>query len=207
MPGLPVLCLILLWSVNIYKIWWDVTPWKNLGSPPRVTIVHIGQIEFPGSWYPDFNLLHFMPGNDFRAPIPSAYVYGLGGVYNVDAAGNWVAVESTRNPMLEPIVIDNEKECAALLKATWRLREEHFPAARWVDERGYCYSEYYQYAAYRMDEDGNVWIKYLNSKYPEHFRDRATLYICLLLGLFLAILTGILFKTSLLNSKPDYDAR
>lgn len=205
--GVPIVFLIILWSLNIYQVWWSLTPWKKLGSPPYTTIVKIGQIKFPGSYSPDFNLLHLMPGNDFRAPQPSTYVYGRIQIYMVDAADNWMAVESTANPMLESIIIENEKECAALLKMQWRFQDENLANVRLVDERGYCYSEYYQYAIYRVDEDGSVWIKYLNSKYPEYFRARVTLYTCLLLGLLLSVLTKILFRSSLLDPKPDYYAR
>lgn len=205
--GVTLSCLAALWLTNVYQLWWDHTPWVDLGSPPDDKAVRIGQIEFPGRYLIDPNPSHFLPNSDFHPAIPPAYVYGHKEVYKLDN-GNWTAVHSTKNPILEPTIVLDEQECAAMLEKKWRLHEDSVNA-RWTEARGYCLSGYYQYTVYRLDDHGKLRGKYLNANYPEYFRFFATVAICILSILLSPVwnLVFLLLKSDFFLLKPDYGAK
>lgn len=227
--GIPVLCLITLWNINIYKIWWEYfTPWEYYGSPSENPIVKIGEIDFPYGPSPDSTPHYFSnsryPTNLVSASRPDVYVYSRDDYqsYVLTSQGSWHAVQFARNPPLSNFaLIKNQQKCGDELTSEWKLPEEHFPNASSVDARGFCFSDRQQYVVYRIDQNGDIWEKYMHKDDPERLRDQITNGIFYFvigfvvfggLGslpsvlLLIANLWNRLFEYDPFKLKPDYDA-
>lgn len=227
--GAPVLFLIVLWNINIYKVWWGYfTPWEYYGSPPGIPIGKFGEIDFPYGPSQD-SIPHYFsndryPTNLVSASRPDVYVYTRDDyqLYVLTSQGSWRAVEFVRNPPLSNFaLIKNQQKCGVELSSEWNLPEEHFLNATSMDARGYCFSDRQQYAVYRIDQNGNVWEKYMHRDDPERLRDQISDSIAyFMIGIFIlggfwplinvfrlmASLWKRIFDFDPFRLKPDYDA-
>ena len=214
--GVPVFCLIVLWNVNIYRIWYDRTPWKNFGSPSETQIAKIGQLDFPdtsdvpsSASFPRYDSNNLVSG-----PRPQVYVYGAGDgeIFVLHSLGGWNSVGAVRNPRLDSEIITIQKQCAVDLRNKWGLKEEFVPDARLVEARGFCVPDNHQYVVYQVDENGDVLEKYIQSNDPELLRIQITYLIILFMIGICAIWSAPVWWKRLveydpLKLKPDYDAK
>lgn len=195
--GVPVLCLVILWSVNIYELWWDhLTPWENLGSPPGTKALIILDLYFPRSPY-------FESG---KALAPGIQVYASDRrIYPLDSHSQWWPGEYTnRFGAFEKDMVT----CARLLEQEWNIETQNLPEARSTIIRGEC-SAYQstQYVIYQVRQDGTIWRRYLNAEIPDNFRRNTTFYTGLTLLVVLAIWIGRVRKIDPIAIRPDYEAK
>lgn len=218
--GTLLLVLAVLWSVNIYKIWWNFTPWKRFGFPPQTQIVKVGQIDFPDD--PDipsfFSPAHYYSNNLVNGFRPEVYVHGEGNgeIFVLRSLkGEWDQVDSVRNPLLDNELIKVQTKCAATIQSKWKLADGMPARTRVMQARGLCITDHYQYVVYRIDANDSFLMKYMNSDDPEFFRMQITYVISILTMVLVVIwlrpaLRDVLDKASFkhdpLGLKPDYDA-
>lgn len=135
--------------VNIYRVWYTLTPWQNLGAPPKEP-TKIMEIKLPeiGTKQP-FIIYIKGQGRDFFgccsltdekgwAPSDKPYYEFYGSV----------------NP--EP------SSCAALIRAEWGIDENLQGITQSLDA-GRCYP-YFQYAIYQIKQNGTVQGKILDER-------------------------------------------
>ena len=190
--GIPVLCLIVLWNINIYKIWYDRTPWKNLGMPFYQTVKQLSHVHF---------------GVNYSYPY---VVVEDGSMYSFDWIGQWRPEGYPEYPDYEKRNIEEEHECARKIELLWNLESEKDKSSKIIEARGACayYSfDNYQYAVFKISQDGEILEKYVNGKEPRIFRNWATFYLCLFLVLSAPIWTRLFFQFDFLKPKPDYNAK
>jgi hypothetical protein len=190
----PILCLIVIWNINIYKVWWDYfTPWKNFGSPPA-KVEQILRVNFPHS--------------PFQEARPIIYVYTFDRrVYVLDGRAQW---RLGRN-MLYFAEHDFNKEeklaCVDKIKQEWGLAEEDFQNAESVVAQGICSpNDSYQYAIYQIKPDGSIWEKYVNGVMLDHCRKSVSFWVKVATILYVLVWMGVFKKDNPFKTKPDYEA-
>jgi hypothetical protein len=127
--------------VNVYHVWYTLTPWQNLGKPPKEP-VKIMEIKLPdiGEKQP-FIVYVKGQGRDFFgccsltdekgwAPSDKPYYKFYG---TVDPGPGW---------------------CAALIRAEWGV-DENLQGIKQNLDAGRCYP-YFQYAVYQIKQNGTV---------------------------------------------------
>ncbi len=203
--GVPIICLIVLWNVNIYKPWYDRTLWKNLGSPPSRSL-HVRYVRFPGTY------VH-TPGayfpTYFGEPEPTVDVETLDGrVYSSDLEGQWSQAEYAYAPVY-PTGKVHKWDCAKRIEKEWGLKEEEFPHATNVFVQGKCsQGSSYQYAIYQIRENGDIWGKYINGEDPEYFLLNFTYYTFLVIVALYVFTSPVRYENAKrLELKPDFEAK
>ena len=189
-----ILCLFLIWNVNVYKVWWEkFTPWEDLGSPPSGGL-KISQLLFPIGFSTEHK--------------PDILVLTRGGTYYCcfqDTKTGWVREYASYTFM------DNRKQerivCAARIEQEWDIEEENLQSVKDVFAQGICSPDGYKYAIYQIKQDGSVWGRYINGERPETYRIGLTLLTCLLIIFYALAWKGVFKRVDLLAPKPDDEAK
>lgn len=191
--GIPILCLAILWNVNIYRIWYDSTPWIKISSPP-VKVTRINYVSFP-----------YITG---RMPEISIYAEDRK-VYYMNWMGQW---DSGRYPdywQLRHTISPEESACVTKIQNAWWLDDEQDQSARSIYTRGSCafYSfDSDQYVVLKIDQNGEIWEKYVDGENPRQTRKWITFSICLFLGLSSPFWIHLFIDFDFLKLKSNYDA-
>ena len=199
--GTPILCLIVLWSVNFYKLSYEYVEWKNLGMPFGVPARKLGSIVFP-----NHDPIDLLTPDGFIGDSPQISVWAVDGImYSLDWQDRWWTAGFL--PFPTENMIDEGVDCAARLRSKWRLPEEIPQDADVVEARGLCDNGKSQYAVYRIKQNGEVWEKYVSG------RDIGLLRSLITILLFLFLIFSSPFWIDLFNNvgplkpHPEYDAK
>lgn len=191
--GIPVLCLVILWNVNIYRIWYDNTPWVKIDSPPS-EVTRFNYVSFP-----------YITG---RTPEISIYAEDKK-VYYMNWMGQW---DSGRYPdywQLRHTISPEESACVTKIQNAWWLDDEQDHSAHLIYTRGSCafYSfDSDQYLVLKVAQNGDIWEKYVDSENPRQIRKWITFSICLFLGMASPFWINLFIDFDFLKLKPDYSA-
>ena len=196
--GMPILGLIVLWNINVYKIWYDHTPWVKLEpSPSKVVIIHY--VSFPYS----------------RTRLPELSVYAEDKkVHHMNGDGQWDSAYRPDYLQLGRIkastIPSYESVCVTKIQIAWALDDEQDQNATIIYTRGSCAyrsSDDNQYAVYKIMQNDDIWVKYVTDEKPREFRKWVTFSICLFLALSSPFWIHIFADFDFLKLKPDYDAK
>lgn len=150
-----ILCLVSLRTVNIYQIWYYLTPWENLGTPP-MPAERIMEIKLPE------------PGGDQSIIV---YVKGPNrnyfGCCSLTAEEGWTPSDK---PYYEFYGSPNLELgfCAELIRDEWDIQDD-FSDAKKSLEAGQCHPSFL-YSAFQIRQDGNVRRKIIDEKIPGAFK-------------------------------------
>ena len=189
--GVPILCIIVIWNINFYKIWYDHTNWWNLGPIPDATAVKI---------------VDYQPHT-----VNGVMVLGDDGkIYmaNRDIQRYFVHGFPSDDPTLDrQDEIQQKHDYAEKLRARWGFEEYYFHDAKSFETFGYIYYFGFTYATFQIRENGEVWEKHFESSWVDQVRSRVTLYFCLFLILASFAWMKLFVDYEPLNPKPDYSAK
>lgn len=196
-PAIFILWLTLLWSINIRRIYYELTPWKNLGSPPAKALVLL-RVDFSYS-YP------------FEQNQPIIYVYAEDRkTYNCcfsSIANHWGTGEHSLYAFSD-YEKDDKVACAEQLKQEWQLKDEEFSGAKDSIVQGECVTYGSdKLALVQIKQDGTVWEKYINEGKIQYLREEISFYTGLLLFLYILRPTRFFKNIDLLALTPDYNAK
>ena len=195
--AVPVLCLIVLWKINIYKIWYDNTPWRNLGAPPSSKVIQILDISFPNSPFSDSRTLLYVYTFDKK-------------IYLLDGKSQWRLGHNMSfyaNPDFNKKEKEEKLACAVKIKQEWGLEEKVFQSEESIVAQGVCSPDNsYQYAIYQITPDGSVWEKYVNGAMLDRFRESVSFWIKFATILYILVWTGVFKKDNPFKTRPDIDA-
>ena len=202
--SIPVLCLVLLWNTNIYKIWYDNTPWKSLGSPPSKA-VKIFDVDFQ---YSPYNSKQLEQSPEIEVYAKNFLIYSMNwkGQWDSGRYPNYLEFDRLRETNLR----SSEIQCITKIQMSWQINEEQDQNASLIDMRGSCahYSfDSDRYVVFKIMQNGDIWEKYVNGEIPRNFRKWTTFYLCLFLILSAPIWTRLFIDFDFLKLKPDYDAK
>ncbi len=190
-----ILGMISLWRINIYQVWYFFTPWENLGIP-HSKVIQILRVDFPSGY---FGIL--------EDAQPTIYVSTANRrIYSLIYPYSWYPEGHSYYA-----VSDNKKEekmaCALKLGREWGIEMNERQNKLDVITMGECSTQgMYQYAAYKINQDGSVWRKYINEERPKNFRLTVSFYLCSTIIFYLLVWAGIFRKRDILVLHPDVRA-
>lgn len=195
--GVPLLGLAILWSVNVYKVWYDNTPWVKIASPPsKVTKIHYVSFPYTTNGLPEI-----------EAYAEDRKVYHLNGMgkWNSGHYPDYLELSHFKGNNISP----QESVCVTKIRNEWQLDDEQDQNAYLIYTRGSCpfYANMnYKYVVYKFMNDGTVFGKYLTDEEPNEFRQWATFLLCLFLGVSSPIWIYLFVDFGFLKLKPDHRA-
>ena len=170
-----ILCLVSLRIVNIYQIWYYLTPWENLGTPP-VEAQKIVQVNLP-----------------VEDGVPQAGVYikaaprEFYGCCNLTETEGWTPADKPYYKFYGSVSADTVA-CTERIKFEWGI-PSNIRNAKDSKDIGSCYP--HEYAVYQLKQDRGVWGKNISEEEPRQFKTIAfevVFFILLLYIVFLAII-------------------
>ncbi|MFZ5857963.1 MAG: hypothetical protein ACOYZ6_14125 [Chloroflexota bacterium] len=201
--GLPILCLIVLWSVNFYKLSYEHDEWKNLGMPFNTPVSKLGSIEFP--YYDPLDILKSdrLKSDNFIADSPVISVWVSSGKMYSFWQDSWWTAGSLPFPTQE--MMEDGVNCAARLQNEWKLPKETSQSADMIEARGLCNKNNPQYAVYQIKQNGEIWEKHVDGRRIIFFRKSITVSLLFFLIVSHSFWIG-LFNINPIRPKPDYGA-
>ncbi len=151
------LCMVGLRTVNIHQVWYYLTPWENLGSPPEPA-ERITRIDLPGE---NGSLDEFV-----YVKVSTGDFLGCCGLAK-DANNGWVKLDRPYTDFYD-IADSEENACIERIETEWGFRED-LQGAKNHGDAGQCFPHIY--AVYQIKQDGSVWKKIIGEDKPRSFKE------------------------------------
>ncbi|MFZ5877840.1 MAG: hypothetical protein ACOY0R_00570 [Chloroflexota bacterium] len=152
-----VLCLVGLRTVNIHQVWYYLTPWQDLGAPPKPA-ERITRIDLPGE---DGSLDEFV-----YVKVSTGDFFGCCGLAK-DASNGWVKLDRPYTGFYD-IADAEENACIERIEVEWGFRED-LQGAKNHGDAGQCFP--HTYAVYQIKQDGSIWKKLVSEDKPRLFKE------------------------------------